>query len=152
MAADLSVELFIPAPKEAVWKVVSDLAGMGRRSPQCKKMRFSGPLQVGTKILNLNQEGWKVWPTRAVITAWEEPDYLAFRVLENNTVWSYSLDVMNSGTLVTERREAAQGTTALSKWLVRTFLGGEAAFEHHLRLGMSATLEAIRDEVLAAQP
>ncbi len=141
----------IDAPVEKVWPIVSDLEAMGRRSPQCKKVFvFGGPLKVGSRMLNINRQGWKFWPTNTRVTEYTPNERVAFRVAENHTVWSFTLVPEGDKTTVVERREAAGGrTTALSSGLISALLGGNEDFERGLLVGMKQTLSHIKTEAEA---
>ena len=119
-----SIEINTSADK--VWAVISDLKRMGEWSPQCKKMIVRGqPIGVGTRTININRRGPLVWPTTAKIVRFVPNKELAFKIAENRTVWSYTLDESANGVTVTERRDAANGTSSpcavsrpgLSSWL-----------------------------------
>lgn len=144
----LESSVVIDAPVEKVWSVVSDLEAMGRRSPQCKKVFvFGGPIKQGTRMLNINRQGWKVWPTNTQVTEFTPNERIAFRVAENHTVWSFTLVPYGDKTTVVERREAAGGkTTAVSSVLVGALLGGNEDFERGLLVGMKQTLSHIKTE------
>ena len=143
----LESSIEINAPVEKVWSVVSDLQRMGERSPQCRKVVAFGPIRKGTRMLTVNRQNWKVWPTNTVVTAFEENSRVAFKVVENGTVWSFTLAPSANGTTVTERREAPNGhTTAVSAFLVDKVLGGNDDFEQNLVQGMRQTLAAIKVE------
>ncbi|TWS24346.1 SRPBCC family protein [Tsukamurella sputi] len=148
----LESSVVIDAPVEKVWAAVSDLAKMGERSPQCKKVFvFGGPIKQGTRMLNINRQGWKVWPTNTQVTEFTPNERIAFRVAENHTVWSFTLVADGDKTTVVERREAAGGkTTALSSTLVAALLGGNEDFERGLLVGMKQTLSHIKTEAEAA--
>lgn len=146
----LESSIDINAPAEKVWSVVSDLRRMGQRSPQCRKVFiFGGDLRTGSRMLNINRSGWKVWPTSTVVTAFEPNRKVAFKVVENGSEWSYTLESSGDVTTVTERREAPHGTTAVSSFLVDKLLGGNEGFERELLVGMRETLAAIKAEVEA---
>ena len=145
MATPLSVSVDIDAPPSAVWSVVSDLKRMGEWSPQCALMKVFGPLRVGTRTLNVNRRGPLVWPTTSRVVRLEPERLLAFRITENHTVWSYFLEPTETGTRVTERREAPGGTTKVSDTAVRLVLGGTRNFEAELERGMASTLAKIKD-------
>ncbi|BDZ57638.1 SRPBCC family protein [Barrientosiimonas endolithica] len=109
MSNDLHAETVIDASPEQVWAVVSDLKRMSSWSPQTKKMIIrGGPVREGTTTININQAGWRVWPTTAKVTTFEPGRKLAFKVRENHAVWSYELQPLEGGTRtrVIERREA----------------------------------------------
>lgn len=113
---------------------MSDLARMGERSPQCKKVFvFGGPIKEGTRMLNINKQGWKVWPTNTRVVDFQPNERIAFRVAENHTVWSFTLVPDGDKTTVVERREAVGGkTTAVSSVLISALLGGNEDFERGL--------------------
>ena len=136
----------IDAPVERVWSIVSDLKRMGEWSPQCRKMVVFGEVRQGARTLNINRKGMLVWPTTANVVALAPKERIAFRVSENKTVWSYTLEAIGSGTRVTERREAPNGTSALSQFFVKRFLGGNSGLEADLKRGMESTLARIKTE------
>jgi len=130
-----------------VWSVVSDLQRMGEWSPQCKKMKvFGGPVGKGIRTLNINRKGLLVWPTSAKVVTFEPNKALAFRIVENKTIWSYTLTPTATGTTVVEKREAPSGTSAVSSLLVKRILGGIDEFDVELVEGMNSTLRRIKTE------
>lgn len=139
-----SIEINTSADK--VWAVISDLKRMGEWSPQCKKMIVRGePIGVGTRTININRRGPLVWPTTAKIVRFVPDQELAFKIAENRTVWSYTIEPSADGVTVTERREAANGTTTkVSAFLVDKVFGGNDTFEVELKQGMAATLSKIK--------
>ncbi|NHN56015.1 SRPBCC family protein [Calidifontibacter sp. DB0510] len=150
MPANLSTSVTIDAPPSAVWAVVSDLKRMGEWSPQCRKVivRGGGPIAKGTKMVNVNREGLKVWPTQSMVTEFEPDRAIAFRVRENKAIWRFDLEpAADGGTKLTETRDVTNGTTAISHKLIDAFLGGEARFEADLVTGMKQTLAKIKAEV-----
>lgn len=152
MPTDLEVSIDINATPAQVWAVVSDLTAMPRWSPHTKKVLLrGGPLHVGSKMLNVNKLGWRIWPTQSVVTAYEPDRLVAFKVLENHAVWSFELTPLDDGarTRLTQRRDVASGTTVVSRQLIDKALGGEESFEKELTTGMRQTLQRIRDDVLA---
>ncbi|MFZ2175578.1 MAG: SRPBCC family protein [Rhodococcus sp. (in: high G+C Gram-positive bacteria)] len=145
MAKTLEATIDIAATPQDVWAVVSDLKRMGEWSPQCRKMRvLGGVVEKGAKTVNLNRKGLLVWPTTSKVVRFEPNRSLAFRIAENRTIWSYDLEPTESGTKVTERREAPTGTSKVSQFLVKTVLGGNDDFEVELVEGMNATLARIK--------
>ncbi len=137
----------IDAPPAAVWAIVSDLKRMGEWSPQCTRMVvFGGEVKHGARTLNLNKQGWKRWPTNARVVHFEPRRKLAFRVVENRTVWTYELQETVTGTRLTESRRVPQGVTKLSNVLTNTILGGTPEFEASLAAGIRRTLERIKAE------
>ncbi|GAB2640785.1 SRPBCC family protein [Gordonia jinhuaensis] len=138
----------IDASPEKVWAVISDLSRMGEWSPQCRKQIVrGGPVKVGTKTININRRGLLVWPTTATVVRYEPNKEIAYRINENNTVWSYTITPNGDGVRLTERREAPEGTTKVSQFLVDKVLGGEKDFEAELSRGIDDTLARIKTAV-----
>jgi uncharacterized protein YndB with AHSA1/START domain len=139
----------VAAPPAAVWALVSDVARMASWSPQVVKTFVrGGPVRDGTRFFNINRRGPLFWPTRAKVVTFEPHRELAFRIKENWTVWSFTLEPTESGgTRVTERRRAPDGISGVSHRLTRVALGGQQVFTEELRAGMRQTLERIRAEL-----
>ncbi|MDV7357309.1 SRPBCC family protein [Rhodococcus oxybenzonivorans] len=145
MANTLEASIEIDATPQDVWAVVSDLKRMGEWSPQCRTMRvLGGVVEEGTKTININRKGMLVWPTTSKVVNFQPNKSIAFRVVENRTIWSYELQPTAGGTKVIERREAPTGTTKVSQFLIKTVLGGNDDFEVELIEGMNTTLARIK--------
>jgi len=140
----LQARIDIDASPEAVWALVSDLSLMPKWSPQCKLMKAFGPLRPGTRTVNVNRRNYLFWPTTSRITEVVPERKLAFRVNENNTVWSYELEPTPTGTRLTESRHAENGVKPVSNLLVNTVMGGVPNFEQELVDGMNASLSRIK--------
>jgi len=147
---NLEAIIDISAPPEQVWAVVSDLKRMPEFSPQCVRMVALGAPKAGTWTINLNRDGKKYWPTTARIVRYEPNQAFAFRINENRTVWSYTLEPIPTGTRLIERRDVPNGTTWLSRQAINAALGGEHPFEEALVRGMNKTLARIKDVVEAS--
>lgn len=139
----------IDAPPSAVWAVVSDLRRMGEWSPQCRRMIIrGGVVEQGTRTININRQGWKVWPTRSYVKVFEPERELALKVAENGTVWTYRLEELDGGrTRLSESRTAPNGVSNLSNVLTKHVLGGTDEFEEGLQRGITETLQRIKAEV-----
>ncbi|KMO74211.1 polyketide cyclase [Mycolicibacterium chubuense] len=140
----LQAQIDINAPVSTVWKLVSDLDRMPQWSPQCRFMKALGELRPGARTINMNRRGRLFWPTTCRITELVPEQKLAFRVNENNTVWSYELEPTEAGTRLIETRNAENGTKAMSTFLVGKFMGGVPSFEQELVDGMNASLARIK--------
>ena len=140
----LQASIDIDASPEAVWALVSDLSLMPKWSPQCKLMKAFGPLRPGTRTVNVNRRNYLFWPTTSRITEVVPQRKLAFRVNENNTVWSYELEPTATGTRLTESRHAENGVKPVSNLLVNAVMGGVPNFEVELVDGMNASLSRIK--------
>jgi uncharacterized protein YndB with AHSA1/START domain len=145
MAAPLlQAQIDINAPVGKVWELVSDLSRMPQWSPQCRLMKSRGPLRQGSKTLNLNRRNRMWWPTTSTVTEVIPEKKLAFRVNQNNTIWSYELEPTDTGTRVVETRHAENGVTAFSNMSVNALMGGVPSFERELVDGMNQTLARIK--------
>jgi uncharacterized protein YndB with AHSA1/START domain len=145
--APLEATVEIDAPPAEVWSLVSDLRNMPRWSPQCARtfVRGGGPVELGSRMVNLNRRGLLVWPTQSKVVRFVPEQEIAFRVKENWTVWSYTLEpTATGGTVVTARREAPNGVSDVSVRLTKAVLGGVEAFSDELVEGMRQTLARIK--------
>ncbi|KUI04614.1 polyketide cyclase [Mycolicibacterium acapulense] len=140
----LQAETTINAPVAKVWELVSNLKNMPRWSPQCRAMKTFGPLQPGARTINLNRRKFLMWPTTSRIIEVVPEKKLAFRVNENNTVWSYELEPTETGTRLVETRHAENGVKPVSTMLVNAVMGGVPSFERELVEGMNETLARIK--------
>lgn len=140
----LQAETTINAPVAKVWELVSNLKNMPRWSPQCRVMKTFGPLQPGARTINLNRRKFLMWPTTSRIIEVVPEKKLAFRVNENNTVWSYELEPTETGTRLVETRHAENGVKPVSTMLVNAVMGGVPSFERELVEGMNETLARIK--------
>lgn len=140
----------IDATPAAVWDVVSDLKRMGEWSPQCRKMIvFGREVKKGTRTLNINRAGKLHWPTNAKVVDFEPGKKIAFRIVENRTIWSYELEPTPTGTRLTESRRAPHGVSAPSNFATERGMGGIDKFEDALERGIKKTLVRIKGEVEA---
>ncbi|MGY4100138.1 SRPBCC family protein [Nocardia sp. R16R-3T] len=149
MPRNIEAAIEIAAPPEQVWAVVADLRRMAEFSPQCVRMLALGAPKAGTWTINLNTDGKKYWPTTARIVRYEPNQAFAFRINENRSIWSYTLEPTATGTRLIERRDVPNGTSWLSRKAIDAALGGEAPFEELLERGMKETLDKIKSAVEA---
>jgi uncharacterized protein YndB with AHSA1/START domain len=145
MAAPLlQAEIDIDAPVGKVWQLVSDLSRMPQWSPQCRMMKAFGPVRPGTRTVNLNRRNRLFWPTTCKVTEVVPEKKIAFRVNENNTIWSYELEPTGTGTRLVETRHAENGVKAFSNMAVNALMGGVPSFERELVDGMNQSLARIK--------
>ena len=143
----ISVSIDIDAPISQVWGLVSDLKRMGEWSPQCHRMFIrGGDVKLGTKTLNINRDGNMWWPTQSQVIEFEPNKRIAFKIIENWTIWTYELEEIPTGTRVVQSRATPRGTSGLSKFLVDKFMNGPDRFESRLERGMMMTLERMKSE------
>ena len=147
--SELKATITVAAPPAQVWALVSDVPRMAEWSPQVvKSIVLGGPVRLGSRFVNLNQQGWKRWPTTAKVVRFEPHRDFAFRIGENHTIWSFQLEpTADGGTAITHRRETPHGISLVSRALTRVALGGQEPFVAELLDGMSRTLERIKAEL-----
>ncbi|MFD4427752.1 SRPBCC family protein [Nocardia sp. NPDC058497] len=144
MANNLEASIDIAASPEKVWSIIADLRRMSEFSPTTVKMAAIGGVREGALTINLNKDGWKIWPTTSRIVRFVPNTALAFRMNENHTVWSYELAPSAAGTRVVERRTV--DPKGLPAWMgpVIKASGGEPKFEADLVSGMHETLSKVK--------
>jgi hypothetical protein len=141
----------VSAEPAQVWALVTDLPRMAQWSPQVvKTIVRGGPIGPGTRTFNINRRGPLVWPTRSKVVTFEPHREFAFRIKDNFTVWSFSLEPTAAGTRIVQRRQAPDGTSPISNRLVEVVLGGQESFTEELRAGMRQTLTRIKADLEAA--
>lgn len=139
----------IDAPPERVWSLVTDLPRMASWSPQVVRTFVRGPVQRGTRALNINRRGLLFWPTQSKVVAFEPHREFAFRVQENGTVWAFVLEPTATGTRLVQERRAPHGIKPISTRLQDVVLGGVDTFTAELRDGMRETLGRIKADAEA---
>lgn len=138
----------VAATPAQVWAVVTDLGRMGKWSPQVLRTFVQGgPVKLGTRALNINRDRFLVWPTRSKVVRFDPHREFAFRIKDNFTIWSFTLEPTETGTRIVQRREAPDGTSQISGVLVDKVFGGQDPFQDKLRTGMRQTLQRIKADV-----
>lgn len=145
----LEESITIDATPEQVWSAVSDLGRMSKWSPQVVRTIVRGrPIRLGTKMINVNRRGPIVWPTQTKVVRFEPQQEIAFRVKDNYTIWSFALVGDGEGrTVLTQRREAPDGISTISRTFTDRLFGGVADFQVELCGGMRETLAKIKADV-----
>ncbi|MFE3544184.1 SRPBCC family protein [Nocardia sp. NPDC059177] len=145
MPNNLEASIDIAASPEKVWSVLADLRRMPEFSPTTWKVIALGGVRVGTFTINVNKDGWRVWPTSSRIVAFEPNKTVAFRMNENRTVWRYELTATANGTHLVETRTVdPKGIPAPVRAVVSAALGTEEQFEAALVSGMQETLARVK--------
>lgn len=142
----LEESITIDAAPERVWSLVSDLRRMSKWSPQVVRTIVRGrPIQLGTKMININRRGPIVWPTQTKVVRFEPQQEIAFRVKDNFTIWSLTIASDGAGgTVLTQRREAPDGISSISRTFIDRLFGGVVSFQTELGVGMRETLAKIK--------
>ena len=143
--APIEASTEIDAAPAQVWALVSDLRNMARWSPQCVKTFVrGGEVAQGSRMVNINRRGLLFWPTQSKVVRFTPEKEIAFRVKENWTIWSYTLEPTATGTRLTGKREAPDGISDLSVRLTKSVLGGSETFTSELAAGIAETLSKIK--------
>jgi len=141
------VSLRIGAPPERIYDIVTDIAQMGRLSPECTGGRWldgaTGPT-VGARFKGSNKRGWARWSTTNEVVEAEPGRAFSFETQQSGARWTYRLEPDGDGTLVTERREMFKDRPAVAKLFTQVLLGGEDGHSDELRDGMRQTLERVK--------
>lgn len=148
LPSQLETSVEIAAPPVKVWSLVTDVARMASWSPQVARTVVLGrPLRKGTRFFNVNRRGFAFWPTSAQVVRFQPHREFAFRVVENWTIWSFSLEeTASGGTLLVQRRETPRGISPVSRALVKVAFGGQETFGAELLEGMEHTLARVKAE------
>lgn len=138
----------IAAPPERIWELVTDLPRMASWSPEvAKTIVRGGPVGLGTRTININRRGWRVWPTRSKVIRFEPHREFAFRIKDNTTIWSFTLEPTATGTRLIQRREAPDGLSSISARGLKVMFGGIESYQALARDGMKQTLARIKSDV-----
>jgi hypothetical protein len=149
-----SVELYIEAAPEQIYRRVADVTGTGDRSLECRRCEWiSGvaPATVGARFRGHNRKGWLIrWSRVCEVTTADSPRAFAFRTVpsrwdpsrRDSTTWTYTLTPEGPGTLVTHSYEVTKMPLAPFKVIYGRMM------PHHrdMRPHMIHTLEALRNE------
>ena len=147
MAAD-EVSVRIAAPPERIYGIVTDIAQMGRLSPECVGGQWldgaTGPT-VGARFKGRNKRGLARWSTTNRVVEAEPGRVFSFETLQSGTRWSYLLEPDGpSATFVTESRAPFKKRPLVAKVFTQALLGGEDGHTEELRDGMRQTLERVK--------
>jgi hypothetical protein len=143
-ARDLDASIDIAAPADAVWRVVSDVRRTGEWSPECLRVVPMGGVRRDWFLIGWNHRGRTGWPTLSRITRFEPGTHIAWRVLTNSSVWSYTLQATGSGCALSCARRTPDGIGRFAGWFTRRYLGGQAGHDAELQAGMRTGLERIK--------
>ena len=139
--------LRIAAPASVVYGIITDVAGMGRLSPECTggswKGGATGPA-VGAVFKGTNKRGFVRWSTRNTVVTAETDREFAFQTAQSGMTWRFTLTPDGDGTLVTESREAFRSPPFIARAFGALALGGLDSHADELRAGMVATLERLK--------
>ena len=142
----IEASLYIPAPPEAVWQVVSDASRAPAWMPDIKERRLISPPPIGPGSQWEDHGLLRGRPFRMTcqVTHWEPPRHLAYQHVtaeQAGAQWHehVALEPQDEGTLVTLRLEYR---------LLGGFMGrlyDQLFFRKDFRITLENRLEALRD-------
>jgi uncharacterized protein YndB with AHSA1/START domain len=146
---DVTVWTEIAAPAEQIYDLVADMPGMGRWSPECERVDWTGGHAgpaVGATFTGHNRNGRHSWSTHGTVTVAERGRQFTFdvRSVLNLPVsrWTYTFEPAGGGVC-----RVAESTEDRRGWLIST-LGrlatGIADRPGRNRQTMTTTLERLR--------
>lgn len=140
--------IYIEAPPERVYDLVSDITRMGEWSPEtysCTWIAGATRPVVGARFKGRNRRGLLHWSNTPEVIAAEPGREFAFRrvVLGNEVHWRYLMQPEGSGTRLWESYEVLTPSPGWMNWLVGKLMGVDDR-EADLLQGMRATLERMR--------
>ena len=146
---DVTVRTEIAAPAAAIYDLVADMPAMGRWSPECERVEWTGGATgpaVGATFTGHNRNGGRQWSTHGTVTVADRGREFTFEVRSvlNLPVsrWSYRFEPGRDGVCrVAESTEDRRGR------LIKTlgaFVTGISDREDRNRQTMTTTLERLR--------
>ncbi len=145
---DVTVRTEIAAPAEVIYDLVADLPRMGRWSPECERVEWTGrhtTAAPGATFTGHNRNGRRSWSTHGTVTVAERGREFTFEVRSvlNLPVsrWSYRFESADGVCRVVESTEDRRGP--LIRTLGRLVTGINDRGERN-RQTMTTTLERLR--------
>jgi uncharacterized protein YndB with AHSA1/START domain len=139
--------IFIEAPAERVWAMVSDATRIGEWSPEAVGAEWldgaNGP-SIGARFKGRNKRKGS-WTTTCTVTAASAPREFAFVVGKGETAWHYQLAPQDGGCQVTESFEILKVPGPVGRFLTRLGTGVPwSEREHDLTAGVQETLRRLK--------
>jgi hypothetical protein len=142
-----SATLTIAASAEHLYDLVTDVANMGRLSPECTGGAWLGGATgaaVGARFKGTNKRGMIRWSTKNDVVAAERGKVFSFETEGSGCRWTYTFEPDGEATVVTESREMFKQRPASAKFFSKWLLGGTAEHDQEMVDGMRATLERLK--------
>lgn len=142
------VSVHIEAPPERIYEIVTDIANMGRLSPECTGGKWldgaRGPA-VGARFKGSNKRGVARWSTTNKVVEAEPGKVFSFETQQSAARWTYRMEPDGTGTLVTESRELFKKRPTVAVVFTKLLLGGEEGHNEELHDGMQQTLQRVKE-------
>ncbi|MBF4194362.1 hypothetical protein MHAEM_20079 [Mycolicibacterium phlei] len=103
----MSESIFVAAPPEKLYEMISDVTRMGEWSPICRACWWDegdGP-RVGAWFTGRNVTPERTWETRSQVVAAEPGREFAWEVANGWVYWGYTFEPADGGTILTEHWE-----------------------------------------------
>jgi len=151
-------QIYIEAPPEKVYELISDVTRVGEWSPECRRCEWldgaTGPA-VGVRFRGHNGHKWIRWGVTAKITEAEPGKVFAFATQpfvpinkSRQTLWRYELKATDSGTTLIESFHALW---VIPMVVLLTF-GGKKARQAQLDRNLETSLARIKAAAEAPKP
>ena len=141
------VSVHIEAPPERIYDIVTDIANMGRLSPECTGGKWldgaTGPA-VGARFKGSNKRGLARWSTTNEVVEAEPGAAFSFETQQSGMRWTYRIQADGAGSVVSESRAAFKDRPTVAKVFTKLLLGGVEDHDDELRAGMRQTLERVK--------
>ena len=140
--------VFVDAPPQVVYGVVSDVTRMGEWSPEttkCVWLDGATSAAVGARFKGSNKRGFITWSTKPAVVVADPGREFAFDV-DTDVRWTYRFEAEGAGTRLTESFEMLRDLrwqyAFAERWLMRV-----KDRKADLERGMASTLERIKPVV-----
>lgn len=143
-----SVSRLVAAPPELLYRLVSDVRRVGEWSPECRAAGWldgaTGPV-TGARFRGVNRWGVNRWARVCEVTAARPGAEFAFRTVptrtkNDSTLWRFTFEPADGGTLVTESYEILR---ALPRWIQTTVVARSMPHHFDMRPHMALTLDRL---------
>ena len=142
--------IYINAPPDKVYELISDVTRVGEWSPECHRSEWldgaTGPA-VGVRFRGHNGRKWVRWGLSAKITEAEPGKVFAFETQpfypiskSHQTLWRYQIEATGSGTTLKESFHALW----VIPLVVLLAFGGKKARLAQLQQNLETTLSRIK--------
>lgn len=148
------VELYVEAPPERIWPLVTDLGLHVTISDELKAATWEneGGAALGKRFVGTNRNTYfGEWQTTATVVEYDEPRAFAWAVGDvddPNTTWRFSLRSQGSGTVLTQWMRLGTGASGLTIAIEKMPDKEErivAVRMKEFRAAMQANLDAIKE-------
>jgi len=142
-----SATVTIEASPEKLYELVTDIANMGKLSPECTGGKWlggaTGPA-VGAKFKGTNKAGMIRWSTVNRVVVAEPGKAFSFETDGSGARWTYHFEADGNSTVVTESREMFKKRPLLATVFASLLLGGTKSHDGVMDQGLQDTLNRLK--------